>query len=290
MPERNDPEFHTKHLNIEESTPAIPHRGTGPLDYFMPWVIELRIIGTPSVLQIKLSEKMLVGRSDRNDGPPPDIDFTDYEGYDKGVSRQHAVMSAMNSRVTIRDLNSSNGTYLNGGRLEPGREYRISHGDRLTFGRMDLQVHFVVTPSSFEKEDRPYSDIDIPVIGNGQRVLILDEDREVAQTIAGIMQIAGFKVQTVYGINEALTVLDQDVPDAVILEIVLKDRSGIELIKHIRSKPQCKNTQLIVVSSAGTFQFGQAISTGANACLGKPIGADELIGEFSRVLHLMDRS
>ena len=55
------------------------------------------------------------------------------------VSRQHAVIGATQGQWTVRDLGSTNGTYLNGERLAEGETRPISNGDQVGFSR-SLQV------------------------------------------------------------------------------------------------------------------------------------------------------
>jgi uncharacterized RDD family membrane protein YckC len=61
---------------------------------------------------------------------------------DLSVSRNHALVVVRPGRVTVKDLDSSNGTYLNGIRL--AAEAEVADGDRLTIGETDVVVH--ITP------------------------------------------------------------------------------------------------------------------------------------------------
>ncbi|HEX5758451.1 MAG TPA: FHA domain-containing protein, partial [Thermoanaerobaculia bacterium] len=59
---------------------------------------------------------------------------------DPAVSRGHALLWVRGDRVTVRDLRSSNGTYLNGARLDG--ETAIAEGDRLTVGETQAYLRF----------------------------------------------------------------------------------------------------------------------------------------------------
>lgn len=279
----------TRHLNIDRVTPAKPRRGTGPLDYMVPWVVELRIVGTTSVIQMKLKESMVIGRGGKGDNPP-DIDLERYNGYYLGVSRRHAVVSALNSRVSIRDLNSSNGTFLNGQKLEPNKEYHLRHGDHLSLGKLALQVSFVVTPSSHEKNDTAFTEVEIPHIGSGERVLVVDDDLQVAQTIGAVLQDAGFSVTLADTVAAAITQIHQALPHAVVVELMLPDQSGTELVRYIRTLESGKHLPIMVMGGAsGGYQMGQAIEAGADVYLSKPVGVDELVRGFGKILSQMSR-
>lgn len=58
---------------------------------------------------------------------------------DPSVSRGHALLSMRQGRVTLQDLRSSNGTYVNGKRLE--KETTLEAGDRLVIGETELFLH-----------------------------------------------------------------------------------------------------------------------------------------------------
>lgn len=76
----------------------------------------------------------LVGRGNRKQGVEPEIDLGIHPA-DRGVSSQHAVLRIHDSVLTITDLGSTNGTYLNGdNRLAEGEETPLADGDRIHIG------------------------------------------------------------------------------------------------------------------------------------------------------------
>jgi len=275
----------TRHLQPENLPEAIPS-GTGPLEFLMPWVIKLRVVGTTEVIQVEVSERMIIGRSDKKSGNNPDIDLQAFDAHLQGVSRSHATISARNSQISIQDLDSANGTYLNEGRLKAGVEYRLRHGDRLVLGKLSLQVQFVVMPSSYEKRDSSYSEVGIKRIGKGQRILMVDDDEKVANMISRVLKQAGYEVMIAYSGSEALTLYDKFNPVAVLLELLLPDMGGLEVVKYIRERDPNHVIPILVISGAtGGYQTGQAISAGADVLLTKPVGVDELIKNFGELVH-----
>jgi pSer/pThr/pTyr-binding forkhead associated (FHA) protein len=76
----------------------------------------------------------LIGRGNRKQGVDPEIDLGIHPA-DRGVSSQHAVLRIHDSVLTITDLGSTNGTYLNGdNRLAEGEETPLVDGDRIHVG------------------------------------------------------------------------------------------------------------------------------------------------------------
>jgi len=82
---------------------------------------------------------ILVGRATEQSNPPINVDLTAFNGSDLGVSRTHARFERTGSRLFIRDLNSTNGTWINGTRLTPMNVHEIYHGDKVEFGRLPAQ-------------------------------------------------------------------------------------------------------------------------------------------------------
>ncbi|MDE3173293.1 MAG: FHA domain-containing protein, partial [Gemmatimonadota bacterium] len=56
---------------------------------------------------------------------------------DPTISRRHAELAVAGDAVTVRDLGSSNGTYVNGARVQEGT---LRAGDRVTFGKVEFAV------------------------------------------------------------------------------------------------------------------------------------------------------
>src|SRR3984957_17028389 len=68
---------------------------------------------------------------------------SDIPVFDPTISRRHAELVAGDDGVEVRDLGSSNGTYLNGARIETAR---LASGDVISFGKVPLKVT-QLTPS-----------------------------------------------------------------------------------------------------------------------------------------------
>ena len=74
------------------------------------------------------------------------IDLTSFEAFAEGVSRRHAMIKALEDKYVLIDLNSSNGTWLNGERLVPTRPYDLPSGGTIQLGRMKLVVFYSHPP------------------------------------------------------------------------------------------------------------------------------------------------
>jgi len=82
--------------------------------------------------------KNLIGRGDDK---PVDIDVRDQEPRDHvWASRHHAVIKLQDGQLTVEDLNSMNGTYVNRHRVYPGQKRALKANDVLQIGTIQLKV------------------------------------------------------------------------------------------------------------------------------------------------------
>jgi len=110
-----------------------------------PMRLLLKVPDSQHMLSVPLAERLIVGRSDNH--RDPDIDLTELAGAQHGISRWHAVFTFDDAQLFVEDLNSTNGTRINGYRLDSGRAYRLRNGDELELGRLRLIVQVVRPPS-----------------------------------------------------------------------------------------------------------------------------------------------
>lgn len=85
-------------------------------------------------------EEFTLGRVTEGQPLIPEIDLSPYGAYEQGVSRLHAVISIHEGGVTITDLGSANGTWLNGVRITPHTPQPLKHGDFVTLGKLKLRA------------------------------------------------------------------------------------------------------------------------------------------------------
>lgn len=266
---------------VTTPSPAPVARKTGPLDP-LPYVIELRIVGTPDMLQLQVKDTMLFGRADVENGIRPEIDLTPYQGFQNGVSRRHAQLILKNDCLYLRDLGSTNGTLLNGMLCHPETDYRVRHGDDISLGKLRMQVMFSVvpmvnpTPETQEAEAKPPT-------GTGQHVLVLEDDKEVGSVFKMALEQAGYKVTVVQDVAKALGVCFYKLPDAIILDLMLPDMNGMDFVRYIRKQYPDKRVPMLVCSSATAgYQAQQALSAGADDFLGKPIAVEALVAAVDK--------
>jgi hypothetical protein len=136
-------EFDTQSIQMEPgdmrgpSKPVEVRRATaGRLD---TWGT-LHLLDTGQMLPLSDRNEFTLGRISEGQPIMPDIDLSPYHAYASGVSRLHAVVRRGSGGITVMDLGSSNGTYLNGKRLTPNAEHLLHHADVVALGKLKIQV------------------------------------------------------------------------------------------------------------------------------------------------------
>lgn len=86
------------------------------------------------------------------------------------------------------------------------------------------------------------------------RVLVVEDERHIARLLEFVLARAGYSVRTAFDGASAIAALDEFKPHAVVLDLVLPDLSGTDVLKAIRQHPICANAGVLVLS-AHTFEL-----------------------------------
>lgn len=86
-----------------------------------------------------------IGRDSQNLTSKSDIDLSPFNALEMGVSRSHARFERSGTRLFVRDLGSTNGTWVNGERLAVDYVHEVFHGDKIEFGRLAARLYIKVS-------------------------------------------------------------------------------------------------------------------------------------------------
>jgi CheY-like chemotaxis protein len=114
------------------------------------------------------------------------------------------------------------------------------------------------------------------------RVLIVDDERSVAETLSMILQGEGYDAATAYDGPTALQKLEFFVPDCVISDVIMPGMNGIELCDIIEKKhPECHI--LLFSGQASTHELVEKAHTAGHSweLLAKPLDPEELLAKLA---------
>lgn len=88
-------------------------------------------------------------------------------------------------------------------------------------------------------------------------ILIVDDDRSVADTFARILKLEGFEVATAMSAEAGMEIADSVAPDAIILDMRMPITNGLQFLRLIRAKPHLVEVPVAIVT--GDYFLADAI-------------------------------
>ncbi len=136
--------------NSENETQALAETNdlTFSNDYFGPEsFLVLRVRGSELTYDVqpqKTEQELIIGRKVVGSAVMPDIDLAEASGETYGVSRLHLSVryQPRYKTLSVFDLGSANGTYINGQRLHPHEVRVLRHNDEIRLGKLVLKVAY----------------------------------------------------------------------------------------------------------------------------------------------------
>lgn len=117
-------------------------------------------------------------------------------------------------------------------------------------------------------------------------VLVVEDSRTDRLLIASLLQNAGLNVPLADSVVSAERwIADNGVPDAIVLDIVMPEDTGLELCRRLRADPLTASVPILFCSSKDQ-EFDQfwALRQGGNAYITKPFDPNELVTKVQKYL------
>lgn len=105
------------------------------------------------------------------------------------------------------------------------------------------------------------------------KVLVVDDDTNIRQYFTGALSDEGHQVSAVDSGHQLLSIIERFEPDVVVLDIMLVDHDGLELLTEIRK--EYYNLPVILCSASETYKYDQR-SVGADYYVVKSFDLSEL--------------
>ncbi len=86
-----------------------------------------------------------------------------------------------------------------------------------------------------------------------QRILVVDDDRQIVRLLRAYLEQAGFQVLVAYDGETALHAVRRERPDLVVLDLMLPDRDGWEITRLVRSNPAVASTPIAMLELSATY-------------------------------------
>jgi two-component system copper resistance phosphate regulon response regulator CusR len=124
----------------------------------------------------------------------------------------------------------------------------------------------------------------IPESSNPPRVLLVEDEAKTRESITEGMRLEGWKVTEVGGGEDAMQVLARETFDLLVLDWMLPDRDGIDVLRHFRGRGLA--TPVLMLTARGTLNDRVVgLDSGADDYLPKPFAFAELLARCRALLR-----
>ncbi|RED14011.1 response regulator transcription factor [Pontivivens insulae] len=120
-----------------------------------------------------------------------------------------------------------------------------------------------------------------------KRVLIVEDETNIVESLSFLLGRAGFEVQTVADGALALDKAAHVEPDVMILDVMLPNVSGFDVLRGVRANPALTSTPVMMLTAKGQSRDReQALQLGADVFVTKPFSNADIVAEARRLAGL----
>lgn len=120
---------------------------------------------------------------------------------------------------------------------------------------------------------------------NTSKILIVDDDPNILLSLDYLMRKNGFHVFVARNGAEAFELIETEIPEIVLLDIMMPDVDGYEICKEVQSKEWSKHIKIIFLSAKSKeADIQKGIELGAVSYITKPFSSKQLLAEVQQQL------
>jgi len=123
------------------------------------------------------------------------------------------------------------------------------------------------------------------MLSNQKTVLIVEDEEDAAELFAEMMRVSGFRVLKTSSSAPAISIMNAEKPDVVILDIMMPDISGLDILRQMRVDPGLSSIPVVVVSAKSMpADIKNGMEAGASTYITKPVGFLDLKEAVERAM------
>ena len=119
---------------------------------------------------------------------------------------------------------------------------------------------------------------------HGKRILLVDDDREIVESIRVALQALGYEILVARDGNQGLAMAEREDPDLLILDMMMPKRSGFLVLEKLRRTRPVPLRVIMVTANEGSRHKAYAEMLGVDDYIRKPFAMDRLIDSVERLL------
>ncbi len=124
---------------------------------------------------------------------------------------------------------------------------------------------------------------DIPINGTKGRILVVDDEADIRESLEALLEMENYQVELAQNGTEGQHKIESGNYDLVLLDLMMPDRSGMEVLRDVRERD--RETPIFMITAYGSVEVAvNAIKNGANDYFSKPWDNEKLLIEIDRMI------
>jgi DNA-binding response OmpR family regulator len=117
------------------------------------------------------------------------------------------------------------------------------------------------------------------------RILVVDDDTRLTEMLQLVFESRGFGVTIANNGEQALESLGRELPEAILLDLMMPGMSGLEVCRLVRANPRTSNIPIVILTARFDAEMRREVmEAGATEYLTKPLRPSELINCIREVV------
>lgn len=118
-----------------------------------------------------------------------------------------------------------------------------------------------------------------------KKVLIVDDEQNIAISVEYLMRREGFDVSVARDGEEGLAMIRSTKPDLVLLDVMMPKMDGFQVLSEVRSDRELDGVRIIMLTAKGReAEVEKGLSLGADAYIPKPFSTSDLVNRVKTLL------
>ena len=118
-------------------------------------------------------------------------------------------------------------------------------------------------------------------------ILIVDDELEISELFSEMLTLSGFQVRSCHHSKHAIDSINSSPPDGIVLDVMMPEISGLEVLHFVRTHPKYRDIPVIIVSSKSfPADIDSYVNAGANHYLTKPVSFPDFTKAVQNALQI----
>jgi two-component system alkaline phosphatase synthesis response regulator PhoP len=125
-----------------------------------------------------------------------------------------------------------------------------------------------------------------------KRILIVDDEPDFCLIVQGQLEKEGFEVDLAYNGVEGMEKVQENPPDAIVLDVMMPEKDGYELCKELKEDENFCDIPVLLLTAVAShvtstrYSHADGMSTEADDYIAKPASAEEISKSLKRMLRI----